>query len=145
MDVVNAGTDMAQLVPMVEQVKQRLGSRPKQWFADGGYPAHAQIDAVAEMTELSCARCRAAVVKWRKRMASEPAKELYKQRAGTAECVNAIARNHGLLQMRVRGLRKARSVVGLFVPAHNLMRIAKLAPQLISWRTGASEMAGQAA
>lgn len=45
MDVVNAGSDMAQLAPMVEQ---RLGRSPGEWLVDGGLPAHQQIDAVAE-------------------------------------------------------------------------------------------------
>lgn len=69
-------------------------------------------------------------------MASDEANEIYKQRAATAECVNAQARNRGLLRMPVRGLSKVRSVVGLFVLAHNLMRMAVLAPQLIGWGTG---------
>ena len=47
--------------------------------------------------------------------------------------------------MPVRGLAKVRSVVGLFVLAHNLMRMATLAPQLIGWGTGASAMAMKAA
>ena len=136
MDVVNAGSDMAQLAPMV----------------DGGFTAHEQIDAVAGKTEVYAPvpepRARTdeqgnevqpdkhqpkpddsdAVARWRVRMASEQAKEIYKQRAATAECVNAQARNRGLLRMPVRGLAKVRSVVGLFVLAHNLLRIAKLAP-----------------
>lgn len=41
-------------------------------------------------------------------MASDEAKEIYKQRAVTAECVNAQARNRGLLRMPVRGLRFCR-------------------------------------
>ena len=78
-------------------------------------------------------------------MAREEAKEIYKQRAATAECVNAQARNRGLLRMPVRGLAKVRSVVGLFVLAHNLMRTALLAPQLVGWSTGPSAMTAQAA
>jgi hypothetical protein len=86
-----------------------------------------------------------AVAQWRARMASEEAKEIYKQRAATAECVNAQARNRGLLRMPVRGLPKVRAVVGLFVLAHNLMRMAVLAPQLIGWGTGPCAMAASAA
>lgn len=70
---------------------------------------------------------------------------IYKQRAATAECVNAQARNRGLLRMPVRGLAKVRSVVGLFVLAHNLMRMAVLAPQIMGWRSSPSAMAAQAA
>ena len=173
MDVVNVGSDMAQLAPMVEQVQERLGQSPQQWLVDGGFPAHDQIDAVAGKTEVyapvpepktkkdeqgNAVQQDAvpdkhqpkpgdseAVASWRVRMASEEAKELYKQRAATAECVNAQARNRGLLRMPVRGLPKVRCVVGLFVLAHNLMRMAKLAPQLIGWGTAPSKIAAQAA
>lgn len=162
MDVVTAGSDMAQLEPMVEQVEKRLGQAPQQWLVDGGFPAHGQLDAVAGKTEVYAPvpepRAKkdeqgnavaqqdkhepkpddsAAVASWRQRMASPEAKELYKQRAATAECVNAQARNRGLLRMPVRGLSKVRSVVGLFVLAHNLMRMAALAPHLIGWGTSA--------
>jgi len=177
MEVVNAGSDMAQLAPMVEQVEQRLGKSPDEWLVDGGFPAHEQLDAVAGKTEVYApvpeprAKKDAkkdsnrderdnevrpdkhalkpddseAVAQWRARMAGEEAKEIYKQRAATAECVNAQARNRGLLRMPVRGLSKVRSVVGLFVLAHNLMRMAVLAPQLIGWGTVPSAMAPQAA
>jgi len=173
MDVVNAGSDMAQLAPMVEQVQRRLGQSPDQWLVDGGFPAHDQIDAVAHKTEVyapvpepktkkdkqgNAVRQDTvsdkhqpkpddseAVASWRVRMGSEEAKELYKQRAATAECVNAQARNRGLLRMPVRGLAKVRCVVGLFVLAHNLMRMAKLAPQLVGWGIAPSKIAAQAA
>jgi transposase len=163
MDVVNAGSDMAQLEPMVEQVEQRLGQAPKQWLVDGGFPSHEQIDAAARKTTVYAPVPEpkvssneqsepvpkdkhepkpgdsAAVAQWRKRMAGEEAAEIYKQRAATAECVNAQARNRGLLRMPVRGLAKMKSVVGLFVLAHNLLRTAVLAPQIIGW--GASPLA----
>ncbi|HYN57996.1 MAG TPA: IS1182 family transposase [Rubrivivax sp.] len=169
MDVVNAGSDMAQLAPMVAQVEQRLGRSPDEWLVDGGFPAHGQIDAVAGQTEVYApvpepkakqdARGNEvnqdqhrpkpddseAVAQWRARMAGDKAKEIYRQRAATAECVNAQARNRGLLRMPVRGLRKVRCVVGLFVLAHNLLRMAAIAPQLIGWGTGPSAMAAQAA
>ena len=180
MAVVNAGSDMAQLSSMVEQVAQRVGRSPDEWLVDGGYPAHEQLDAVAGKTEVyapvpepkpkkngskdsaqdeqSDKQANAvqsdkhqprpqdseAVAAWRVRMATAQAKEIYKQRAASAECVNAQARNRGLLQMPVRGLAKVRCVVGLFVLAHNLMRMAALAPQLIGWGTGPCAMAATA-
>ena len=169
MEVVNAGSDMAQLAPMVEQVERRLGQSPDEWLVDGGYPAHEQLDAVAGKVEVYApvpeprakkdepdnevepdkhqpkAGDSPAVAAWRQRMAGAQAKAIYKQRAATAECVNAQARNRGLWQMPVRGLAKVRSVVGLYVLAHNLMRIVKLAPQLIGWGTRSSAMAVHAA
>lgn len=173
MDVVNAGSDMAQMAPMVEQVQKRLGQDPDQWLVDGGFPAHDQIDAVADKTEVYApvpepktkkdkqgsavqqdtatdkhepkAGDSEAVASWRVRMGTEEARQLYKQRAATAECVNAQARNRGLLRMPVRGLVKVRCVVGLFVLAHNLLRMATLAPQLVGWGVAPSKIAAQAA
>ena len=170
MNVVNAGSDMGQMSPMVEQVEQRLGQSPGEWLIDGGFPAHEQIDAVAGKTVVVYAPVpepkakkdeqgntvqqdkhqpkpddSEAVASWRQRMATPEAKEIYKQRAATAECVNAQARNRGLLRMPVRGLTKVRSVVGLFVLAHNLMRIVALAPHLIGRGIGPCAMAASAA
>ena len=160
-DVVNAGSDMAQLGSMVEQVEQRVGRSPEEWLVDGGFPAHEQLDAVADKTTVYApvpeprskkdmqgneitydkhqpkADDSEAVAQWRQRMATAEAQAIYKQRAATAECVNAQARNRGLMRMPVRGLAKVRSVVGLFVLAHNLLRMATLAPQLVGWQAAA--------
>jgi transposase len=169
MDVVNVGSDMAQMAPMVRQVQQRVLQPIGQWLVDGGFPSHGQIDAVAAHTAVYAPvpepRHREdeqgqplpqdkhapkpgdspAVIEWRQRMATPEAAEIYKRRAATAECVNALARNRGLLRMPVRGLSKMKSVVGLFVLAHNLLRTAVLAPQLIGWRTNPCAMAARAA
>jgi transposase len=184
MDVVTAGSDMAQLAPMVDQVEQRAGKVPEQWLVDGGFPAHEQIDAVAGKTELYAPVPKnkapkskdqsqdppegpageteqkaapmvsefepkpgdsEAVAQWRGRMNTDAAREIYKDRAATAECVNAQARKRGLQRMPVRGLAKVKCVVRLYVLAHNLMRMATLAPQLIGWGTGTSAATAMAA
>lgn len=169
MDVVNAGSDMAQLAPMIEQVQQRLGQTPEQWLVDGGFPSHDQLDAASTKTTVYAPvpESRAqnneqgkpvqndkherkpgdseAVAQWRRRMASDEAAEIYKLRAATAECVNAQARNRGLLRMPVRGMAKIKAVVGLFVLAHNLLRMAVLAPQLAGWGTTPSAAGAKAA
>ena len=59
-------------------------------------------------------------------MATDEAKAIYRQRAATAECVNALARNRGLQRFLVRGLRKVKAVVLLYALAHNLMRAVAL-------------------
>nr|WP_294564669.1 IS1182 family transposase [uncultured Rhodopila sp.] len=79
-----------------------------------------------------------AVAAWRLRMATDAAKIRYKDRAATAECVNALARNRGLLRLPVRGLKKVKSVALLFALAHNLMRIATLLPDWLAIGTGTS-------
>lgn len=160
--VVTAGSDMAQLAPMVDQVRERCGQLPPQWLVDGGYPAHEQIEAVAEHTEVYApvpeprpkkdeqgnpvAGDRhapkpddsAAVAHWRRRMGTAQAQDIYRDRAATAECVNAQARNRGLIRLPVRGLAKVRCVALLFALAHNLMRTVALAPQLLGLTQGAS-------
>jgi transposase len=172
--VTNVGSDMAQMAPMVEQVIERCGCTPGQWLVDGGFPAHEQIDAVHAHTQGQTVvlapvpepRGKAGkdgeeipppdkhqpkdgdsvpVAQWRARMAGQEIKEIYKQRAATAECVNALARNRGLQRLPVRGLPKVRAVAYLFALAHNLMRMVKIAPQLIGLGTGASATAQAAA
>ena len=59
-------------------------------------------------------------------MGTDEAKQIYKERAATAECVNAIARNRGLRQFNVRGLAKTKAVILWYVIAHNLLRAVAL-------------------
>jgi len=180
-DVATSGSDMAQMAPMVNQVIERCGCAPENWLVDGGFPAHEQIDAVAEQTrviapvpkpkakdktkggdggealhdEVSPAPVTdvhqrkpgdsQAVGDWRERMATEEAKTLYKDRAATAECVNAQARNRNLVLLPVRGLKKVKGVALLYALAHNLMRMISLAPEMLGIGTSSSkicEMAG---
>jgi hypothetical protein len=64
-------------------------------------------------------------------MGTPQAKEIYNDRASTADCVNAISRNRGLRQFLVRGLglEKVRAVALCFAIAHNLMRAVALRVQ----------------
>jgi transposase len=153
-EVVSSGSDQGQMAPMVEQVSERCGHAPGEWLVDGGYPGHEQLDAVAERTTVIApvptskdkqvdphqakSGDSPAVAAWRSRMASEQAKQRYKERAATAECVNAQARNRGMIRLSVRGLTKVKGVAVLFALAHNLMRMASLAPELIGIGTGTS-------
>ena len=157
-EVVTSGSDQAQMAPMVEQVSARCGQTPEHWLVDGGYPAHEQIEAVAQRTTVLAPVPQPrdkdvdahqpkpgdspAVAEWRSRMATEQAKEQYKDRAASAECVNAQARNRGMTRLVVRGVDKVKSVVLLFALAHNLMRMASLAPELVGIGTGASRVPG---
>ncbi len=142
-DVIASGSDAGQMAPMVEQVRGRCGVVPPEMLVDGGFAQHDQIDAV------SGAGCTVyapvpkprdpkvdryepkpgdseVVTAWRARMATDQAKVIYKDRAATAECVNALARGRGLLQFLVRGLAKVRAVALWHAVAHNMMRIATL-------------------
>ena len=67
-----------------------------------------------------------AVAAWRKRMGTEEAQAIYPERAAAAEFVNAGARNHGLQQFLVRGLRKVTAVALWHALAHNFLRTLNL-------------------
>ena len=140
-EVTNRGSDQGEMAPMVEQHHERYDSYPLEVLVDGGFAKIEDIDAVSA-PEKGCTvfapvpkpkkegRDRhvplptdsAAVAEWRRRMGTDEAKEIYKDRASSAECVNAIARNRGLRQFTVRGLEKIKAVTLWYVLAHNLMR-----------------------
>jgi len=144
-DASNVGSDLGQAAPMVEQIRARHGKGPEELLVDGGFVAHDDIVSMAQ-GETRClvyapvpqprdpSRDRHVplpsdpepIRQWRQRMGTEPAKEIYKRRAATSECVNAIARNRGLRQLLVRGLVKAKAILLWFALAHNLMRAVAL-------------------
>jgi transposase len=144
-EVTTSGSDQGQMAPMVEQVHERFGRRPGDMLVDGGYVGHADVDAVSA-ADKGCvvyapvpkprkdgvdrhgphAGDSPAVAAWRARMATAAAQAIYKERAATAECVNAQARNRGLRQLTVRGRLKAKAVALWYAVAHNVMRMASL-------------------
>jgi transposase len=145
-DVVNTGSDQGQMPPMVEQIEERYGKTPGEVLVDGGFAKHEDIETVSTAEAGTTVYAPVpkpkkdsdrdphqplpgdspTIAQWRVRMGTPQAKEIYKDRASTAECVNAISRNRGLRQFLVRGLRKVRAVVLWFALAHNLMRAVAL-------------------
>lgn len=151
-DVTNAGRDAGQIAPMVEQIEKRCAQAPREVLVDGGFVSLKDIEQVAGkepgvkvyapvQEPHDAARDRhqplpddsEAIASWRTRMGTEEAQGIYKERAATAECVNAITRNRGLRQFVVRGVDKATSVLLWFALAHNMMRGVEL---LGSWARG---------
>jgi hypothetical protein len=59
-------------------------------------------------------------------MRTSGAKQLYRLRAATSECVNALARNRGLEKLRVRGREKAKAILLWYALAHNVVRALSL-------------------
>ena len=71
----------------------------------------------------------AAVKAWRARMATDEAKAIYKQRASTAEWINAGLRTHrSLARLLVRGLTKVHTWVLWVALAHSMMRTMEIVP-----------------
>lgn len=145
-DVTNEGTDGSQMTPMLTQIEERFGARPQEGLVDGGF---ATVDAIDEAERKGTkvyaplkeeekqlgegkdpyARKKSdtdATAQWRARMGTAEAKTIYKERASTAEWVNAGARNRGLYAIRVRGLKKALAAVLWYALVHNYWRMKHL-------------------
>jgi transposase len=150
-DVVNTGSDQGQMSPMVEQHEERYGRVPDEVLVDGGFAKSEDIEKVSSGEQattvyapvrkprdadrdpyLPRAGDSKVIAAWRERMGTKEAKEIYKERASTAECVNAIARNRGLQQFLVRGLKKVRAVALWYALAHNLMRGVRLRAEAVA-------------
>jgi transposase len=142
-EVTHAGGDQGQLAPMIQQHQTRYEETPQEMLVDGSFVKHEDLDQAEQAGVTVYAPVMEskdpnrekhtprkddspAVAAWRTRMATEEAKRIYRQRAATAECVNALARNRGLRQFLVRGLRKVKAVALWYALAHNLMRAVAL-------------------
>jgi transposase len=145
--VSTAGNDSQEMLPMLEQLQERYQQVPDEHLVDGGFVNKEQIAQAVqayhttvyaplkeEKKQLAAGKDpyqakrgdQPAVVQWRQRMGTAAAKEIYKQRASTAEWANAQARNRGLYQVRVRGQRKVLTVILWYALAHNLVRALAL-------------------
>ena len=144
-EVTNRGSDAGQSTPMLEQIERRTGVRPREMLVDGGYAQHAAIDHAAKQDVTVYAPVpkprqggtrdphapreddSEAVATWRQRMGTDEAKAIYKQRAATAETVNADAKEHrGLDSLAVRGLEKVAGSASLFALTYNILRLVTL-------------------
>jgi transposase len=141
--VTNSGSDMGQMPAMVQQVEERFETTPQEWLVDGGHAKKEDIEAVSQKgttvyapvqkpkkEDVDPHQPRAtdseAIAAWRQRMGTPAAKEIYKDRAATIECVNAQARQRELTHVTVRGTVKVLAVVLWYALAHNLMRALAL-------------------
>ena len=142
-DVDDRGTDQHAMVPLAKQIAKRFDRSPEEWLADGGCSSLSNIDEMttrgctvyAPLRERRSGRDRSeirptdsdAVRQWRDRMSSDEGKTIYKERAATAEWVNARYRAQGLMQFLVRGVNKALSVALLHAITNNMSRGLALA------------------
>jgi transposase len=141
--VITTGSDMGLITPMLEQIEGRTGERPKEALADGGFAKHEDMERaevkgttvyvpVPEPKDETRDRFEPlpddseVIAAWRRRMKTDEAKGIYKERAATVECVNAQARNHGLIRLLVRGAEKVKAVALWHAIAHNVRRCFSL-------------------
>jgi transposase len=145
-EVTNAGNDLEQLAPMLDQLNGRYEFVPDEVLVDGGF---ATVDSIEQAAAVGCTvfapvkdeeKQKAAgqdpharkkgdsdvMADWRSRMGTEEGKLTYGLRGQTAEWVNAQCRNRGLWQMPVRGRPRCRIVGLLYAIAHNLLVAERL-------------------
>lgn len=137
--VPDQGNDSGLLDPMRQHLAQRYGRSPDEYLIDGGFVHLGDFEAAEKQHTRVYAPVPAPrragqdpyaprpsdspeIAAWRQRMATEAAKTIYKVRAATAEWVNAIQHNRGLVAFRVRGREKVKAVVLWFALLHNLLR-----------------------
>src|ERR671916_2245459 len=139
----NTGSDKGQLRPMSERLAEVYGQRPGEHLVDGGFAKLADIEALAAAGVVVFApvpKPRDAarephapregdgpgVAALRRRMGGGAAQAGHRERAATAECVNAQCRNRGLLRFLVRGIEKAKAVGLWHALAHNMVCTGRL-------------------
>jgi hypothetical protein len=145
--VTQEGCDNNQLVPMIERIEATYGQKPEEMLVDGGFVDCAQIEQaeVAHQVKVHAPVKEEAqyqeqgkdpfarrphdtegTARWRWRMGTEEGKAVYRWRSRTAEWVHARARNRGLHQIVVRGVKKVLSSSLLYGLAHNLTQARTL-------------------
>lgn len=133
----NCGSDAGGLIPMLGEVKQRTTTRPDEALVDGGFVNREAFQQAADQGVTVLAPVPApkregvdphapkssdseAVAAWRERMATDQAKEVYKERSSTAETVNAAFGKQGLTDLNVRGSEKVLAVGLLSAVTYNI-------------------------
>ena len=133
---------------MLQQIEARTGVCPTELLVDGGDPGHDALDQAtaagvtvyAPVPEPRTTTSETpdqppvdphlpkpgdsdAVAAWRVRMGTDDAKQIYQQRAATAETVNADAKAHrGMAATALRGLAKVTGNACLFALTYNILR-----------------------
>src|SRR5262245_6868529 len=137
--VLAVGSDMGQITADLGPSEARVGERPKEALADGGFDKHEdnqQAQAKGRTVYVPVPEPKdekrdrfeplptdsEEIAAWRRRMKTDEAKGTYKHRAETIELANAQARNHGLNRLLVRGRAKALALALWQAVAHNVRR-----------------------
>jgi transposase len=127
--VTQSGHDYGQLSSMQEQLKQRYGEKASEILVDAGYLNYKDVEHAAKDSKIYVpsetikedTKQSTSLLEIKKRMETDTAKEIYKERAATAEFVNARTRNRGLKQLLVKGLKNVTAVVTLYAIGNNML------------------------
>jgi transposase len=138
--VSTSGSDARLGPPALDEIERRTGDLPAELLLDGGFSSLAAIDAmetsgVTVYAPVTTSRKQRrdpharkaedtdATAAWRARMATDEAKQIYKDRAATAETTNADLRcERGVDRLLVRGTAKVTSILLWGALAYDLLR-----------------------
>ncbi len=141
-DVTNSGSDVHESEPMRRQIEERTGKTVNEHLIDGGYVGLNSIERAASDNVVVYAPVPKAkkkdqdayaprvgdgpgVAAWRRRMATDEAKAIYRQRCSTSETINGDLKAwRGLRYLRVRGLAKARCIALWCALTYNILHFA---------------------
>jgi transposase len=142
-DVSQQGNDTGLASPMLQQIEEDYDQRAKAILTDTGYVSLGEITTITQegttpimampikgnhadkSEEAAYAPHKGdtpEVLAWRERMSSAEGQQMLKKRGQTAELVHAVLDQMNLARLKVRGLRKVRTVLLWFALAHNLLR-----------------------
>lgn len=141
--VTQARTDYGAVSPMITAIKQRTEMVPEQIVVDAGFTSRDEVDAVAQcgVTLYGPLPERKgkpdpyapqrgdseAMRALKERMQTTEGQQIYRDRAKTAELVNAdLKRWRTLERITVRGITKVTAVVLLNVLTFNMLRIIRV-------------------
>lgn len=145
-DVTNQGSDRGAMAPMHDFVRQRYGKTPGKYLVDCGFATKEDLTTVEQRgTEMfapvfgeEAIRRRGndpfsplrgdtpEIIRFRRRMGTPEGQAMYRLRCSVAEFPNAVFRNQGLGQFRVRGRMKAKAIALWHALAFNLQRMIHL-------------------
>jgi transposase len=130
------GNDFGEISPMLQQIEERSGERPKQALVDGGYVKAEDIEAAEKKgtqvfgpepkkkADEAGRRARERspeMATYHARVASEEGKAIYAHRGQVAELTNAHARSRfGLSVILLRGLKGALTIATLIACVNNV-------------------------
>ncbi|MEI8125899.1 MAG: transposase [Parachlamydiaceae bacterium] len=140
-DVVNT-LDPGTVNALIQNVHENLGEAgcnkfPKRWLADSAYANKtdtADVEANFPDTTLYSPPTgngkadalsprksdTPAMKRLRERMSTEESQIIYKNRGSTAEFANAVAKNRGMTEFKVRGIKKVKNMAMLYAVVHNM-------------------------
>ena len=145
-DVTNSGNDHGAMAPMHDDVCQRYDTTPDKYLVDCGFhtkddittleqrgtqvfaPLHGEAKMIEKGTDPHARQKTDTdeMAAFRQRLATDDAKQLYKQRPSIAEFPNAECRNRSLHQFRVRGLKKVKATTLWYALTFNFLRLLTL-------------------